>query len=111
MAREHVGKNILAIDAVEGKVAEDDRTKFDYLPTSFITKRVQVVVGDNLTAVAADKQCGIVPVRGAIGYDLNTSHISTRLLLAQPANELDKNIKSSVDTPHGGLRSRTQSYH
>ena len=69
MAREHVGKNILAIDAVEGKVADDDRTKFDYLPASFITKRVQVVVGDNLTAVAADKECGIVPVSGVIYYE------------------------------------------
>ena len=69
MAREHVGKNILAIDAVEGKVAEDNRTKFDYIPASFLTKRVQVVVGDNLTAVTADRECGIVPVCGAIYYD------------------------------------------
>ena len=66
MAREHVGDHSLAIDAVLGKVADDDANKFDYVPASFLTRRAQVVVRDDVTADAAAYRGGsIVPVGGA----------------------------------------------
>ncbi|KAI0209223.1 hypothetical protein LSAT2_006112 [Lamellibrachia satsuma] len=66
VAREHVGNNILAIDAVLGKVADDDVNKFDYVSASFFTRRVQVVVRDDVTADAAAYRDGsIVRVGGA----------------------------------------------
>ena len=66
MARKHVGNNILAIDAVLGKVADDDVNKFDYVSASFLTRRVQVVVRDDVTADAAAYRDGnIVRVGGA----------------------------------------------
>ena len=66
MAREHVGDHILAIDAILGKVADDDVNKFDYVPASFFTRHAQVVVRDDVTADAAAYRDGsIVPVGGA----------------------------------------------
>ncbi|KAI0220902.1 hypothetical protein LSAT2_027642 [Lamellibrachia satsuma] len=67
VAREHVGDHSLAIDAVLGKVADDDANKFDYVPASFLTRRAQIVVRDDVTADAASYSgCSIVqgnPVR------------------------------------------------
>ncbi|KAI0216083.1 hypothetical protein LSAT2_031857 [Lamellibrachia satsuma] len=58
----HVGDHSLAIDAVLGKVADDDANKFDYVPASFLTRRTQIVVRDDVTADAAAYSGGsIVP--------------------------------------------------
>ena len=66
MAREHVGDNFLAIDAVLGKVADDDANKFDYVPASFLTRHAQVFARDDVTDDAAAYRGGsIVPVGGA----------------------------------------------
>ena len=66
VAREHVGENILAIDAVLGKVAEVNRSKFGYVAASFLTRRMQAVVRDDVTAdTAVYKDGDIVPVGGA----------------------------------------------
>ena len=41
VAREYVGSGILCIDAVLGKVAQNNRTKFDYKDADFQTARYE----------------------------------------------------------------------
>ena len=66
VARGHVGENILAVDAVLGKVADVNRSKFGYVAASFLTRRMQAVVRDDVTADSAVYKDGdIVPVGGA----------------------------------------------
>ena len=66
MVREHVGDHIVAIDSVLGNVADDNVNKFDFVPASYLTRRAQVVVRDDVTADAAAYRGGsIVPVGGA----------------------------------------------
>ena len=46
MAREHVGDNILCVDAVQGKVTENNKTKFGYVH-GFVTGRFEGVAKED----------------------------------------------------------------
>ena len=63
MAREHVGENILCVDAVDGKVTENNRTKFGYI-YAFGTGRYEAVAKEDYGIKYSGK---IVKVRVVTG--------------------------------------------
>ncbi|KAK2160125.1 hypothetical protein NP493_1667g00001 [Ridgeia piscesae] len=69
VAREHVGENMLAVDAVLGKVADINRTKFGYVAASFLTRRMQAVVRDDVTADTAVYKDGDIVPAAEVAFD------------------------------------------
>jgi len=71
---------MLAVDAVLGKVADINRTKFGYVAASFLTRRMQAVVRDDVTAdTAVYKDGDIVPVGGATVFVSQSMRVQQRV--------------------------------
>ena len=65
VAREHVGESILCVDAVEGRVTENNKNKFGYVQ-AFVTGRFEGVAKEDY---GVDYPGEIVQVRDRIRID------------------------------------------